>query len=238
MISAVPTPLWDQGLKAARPILPTKLRVNRPGDKLQRVATMLKQKSAGAIYQGLSSYWEHPERVVIGGSPGEHLNGLAGTPPDEVFFQYMMGIDMTHYLPDDILVKVDRASMGISLEAREPLLDHRLVEFAWKLPHHCKVRDGVGKWILKQALYKYVPKELLDRPKKGFGVPMAAWLRGPLRDWAEALIAPERIRREGFLESKYVEKLWRDHVSARDDHQYALWGILMFQSWLERYDAV
>jgi asparagine synthase (glutamine-hydrolysing) len=146
----------------------------------------------------------------------------------------MMYLDGMTYLPDDILVKVDRAAMGVSLETRVPFLDHRVVEFAWKLPLSYKIRNGEGKWILRKMLHKYVPKELVERPKMGFGVPIDTWLRGPLRDWAESLLNEDRLKREGFFRPEPIREKWRQHISRQSDWQYQLWGFLMFQSWMER----
>jgi asparagine synthase (glutamine-hydrolysing) len=149
-----------------------------------------------------------------------------------------MALDMLGYLPDDILAKVDRAAMAVSLETRVPYLDHHVVEFAWRLPLDLKIRGGETKWILRQLLYRHVPRELIERPKMGFGVPIGAWLRGPLRDWAEALLDERRLLEEGYLRAGPIRQAWQDHLSGRTDQQYRLWSVLMFQSWLEATASV
>ena len=135
------------------------------------------------------------------------------------------------YLPDDILVKVDRAAMGVSLETRGAFLDHHVIELAWQLPLHLKVRDGVGKWCLRELLFRRVPKDLIERPKTGFAVPIGDWLRGPLRDWAEHLLDIRRLTSSGYLHAGQIETKWREHLSGDHNWHYYLWDILMFESW-------
>jgi asparagine synthase (glutamine-hydrolysing) len=186
------------------------------------------------LYGGMLSLWRDPEHVVIGATePLSHATGAALPAERLGGIERMMALDLVGYLPDDILVKVDRAAMAVSLETRVPYLDHNVVEFAWRLPFDLKIRDGQTKWILRELLYRHVPRELIERPKMGFGVPIGEWLRGPLRDWAEALLDERRLRREGFFRPEPIRRLWEAHSSGRIDEQYRLWVVLMFQSWLE-----
>lgn len=208
-------------------------RPGRLGDKLQKLAEVLAFDSPEALYLRLVSHWKSPDRVVVGaGEPPTALTDRRRWADLPELVARLMYLDMVTYLPDDILVKVDRASMGVGLEARVPLLDHRVVEFAWRLPLSMKIRDGQGKWLLRQVLYRYVPKEIVDRPKMGFGVPIGAWLRGPLREWAESLLDERRLREEGYFDPRPIREKWREHLSGKHDWQYYLWDILMFQAWL------
>lgn len=230
-LSAVPLAAWD----ALFARLPARLRVKRAGDRVHKLAQLLAEADFDAVYRGAMSHWSGPEALVRGldsGEPLTVLSGAGGLPPSLSRLQRMMARDTLMYLPDDILVKVDRAAMAVSLETRVPLLDHRLVEFAWSLPEHYRRRDGQGKWLLRQVLWRHVPRALIERPKMGFGVPIGEWLRGPLRDWAEDLLDPARLAREGYLAPEPVRRAWAEHVSGARNRAYPLWNVLMFQSWL------
>ena len=233
LLLTVPPPwTWNTVVKMLGQVLPRKYRLSNPEDKLHKLAALLRFKKG--MYYGLVSNWKDPESVVLGGSePPTPFTDAYSRDDFSDARQRMMYLDLLTYLPGDILAKVDRASMGVSLETRIPLLDHRVVEFAWRVPTEMKFRHGNGKWLLRQVLHKYVPRELIERPKMGFGVPIGEWLRGPLRDWAETLLAPERIRSEGYLDPKPIQEKWRKHLTGSQNWQYLLWGVLMFQSWHE-----
>ena len=233
-MTVVPPSAWTKFGDAAGGMLPRIARVNRLGDKVHKGAPLLHSDSVADLYGGMLSLWRDPESVVIGASePPSQATGL--TPPLEGLsgIERMMALDMLGYLPGDILAKVDRAAMAVSLETRVPFLDHHLVEFAWRLPFGLKIRSGETKWILRQLLYRHVPRALIERPKMGFGVPIGEWLRGPLRGWAEALLDEQRLRSEGFFRPEPIRRMWRTHLGGTMDEQYRLWGVLMFQSWLE-----
>ena len=203
-------------------------------DKLHKLLSVLTASDREAFYAALMSHWQQPEQVVIGaGHSATAMNTPAVWPQAESFAHWMMAMDAQQYMADDILVKVDRAAMSNSLETRVPLLDHRVVELAWQLPLHLKIREGKGKWVLREVLYRHVPRELIERPKKGFSIPLDQWLRGPLRDWAEALLAENRLQQEGYFMAKLVRELWGEHLSGKRDNALKLWSVLMFQAWLE-----
>lgn len=202
----------------------------RSRDRCAKLAQLLGAPHAGCFYREFVSYWKHPAEVLIG---ADVPPGAFDEPPLDAVFPAMMQLDVDTYLPDDILVKVDRAAMAASLETRVPMLDHHVYAFARQLPLPYIIRDGQGKWLLRQLLYRYVPRGLIERPKKGFSVPLAQWLRGPLRDWSEALLAPPRLRGEGLFDEAMVQLKWREHLSGRRDWSKHLWSILMVQAWME-----
>ena len=225
---------WDGLFNHCSPLLLNSFKQRTPGDKLYKLAEILDVSDPIKMYQGLVSLWKEPEGIVLNASePPTVLTDESRWLDTGDFTLQMMYLDLVSYLPDDILVKVDRAAMGVSLETRVPFLDHRVVEFAWSIPLAMKIRNGQGKWILRQLLYKYVPRELIERPKTGFGVPIDSWLRGPLRDWAESLLSEARLRREGFFHPEPIRRKWSEHLSGARNWQYYLWNVLMFQTWLE-----
>ncbi len=233
-LTNVPVQSWNRMASSVARFLPASLRYADLGDKLHKGAEAIARPSLDALYLGLVSHWDNPASVVIGATePSTLLTGNAPPLSGLDGIQRMMALDLLTYLPDDILVKVDRAAMNVSLETRVPFLDHRVVEFAWRLPQSVKLRDGVTKWALRQVLYKYVPRALIERPKMGFGVPIGDWLRGPLRDWAETLLDASRLRDEGFFQPAQVRNKWEGFLSGRGDWEYHVWDVLMFQAWLE-----
>ena len=205
--------------------------------KARTLAEILNYETEEQLYLALVSHWRSPASVVLYASERETgVSDPSVWPRPAALESRLMAVDALTYLPDDILVKVDRASMGVSLEARAPFLDHGVVELAWRLPLSVKIRKGEGKWVLRQVLYRHVPKELVERPKMGFGVPLSAWLRGPLRDWAESLLDERRLREDGFFRPGPIRERWIQHVSGKRQWEGCLWDILMFHAWLdERY---
>lgn len=235
-LESVPAGAWDATVSALGKWTPAALRAS-PREKAQRVARILRGHSPVDFYDELIGHWPDPESVVPDAflPLPEYARSLASTRSRDV--EYMQAHDTLNYLPDVILVKVDRAAMHVSLETRAPLIDRRVVEFAWKLPFAAKMRGNTGKVILRELLGRYVPKLLFERPKQGFGIPLAAWLRGPLRPWAESLLTPSALARSGLLDPEPVLRKWREHQSGQCDWHYHLWDVLMFQAWLERYRA-
>jgi asparagine synthase (glutamine-hydrolysing) len=228
---------WSKLIRAIDFLLPSRLRFSSPGDKVHRFAEIMRSGSPQEIYIKLISHWDNAANTVFGANePISKLNSSDLWPQQKNFTNQMMLLDGLTYLSDDILVKLDRATMGVGLEGRAPFLDHRLVNFAWSLPLDMKIRGGQTKWLLRQVLYRYVPKHLIERPKMGFGVPLGDWLRGSLRDWAESLLNPARLKGEGFLNTDHITSMWDEHIKNKKNWQYQLWNVLMFQAWLNRAD--
>lgn len=235
-ITRVSPARWNRIATALKGVVPSLGRWVNLGEKLHKGAGVLTSHSIAEVYRGLTSHWHDPTAIVINGTEPAtlltgHLPPLHGL--NEI--ERMMVLDLLTYLPDDILCKVDRAAMSVSLESRVPFLDHRVVEWAWQLPLSYKLREGQSKWILRQVLYRHVPRTLIERPKMGFGVPIDHWLRGPLRDWAEQLLNESRLRQEGYFNPAPIRQKWAEHLSGQFNWQHPLWDILMFQLWLETH---
>jgi asparagine synthase (glutamine-hydrolysing) len=230
-LRSLPPAMWNSLFS----LVPERVRPPQPGDKLHKLASMLGHDGPQAIYKRLITLCEPDQLIVSGHEPKGVIadESVARDLPD--FPAWMQFVDTVTYLPDDILTKVDRATMAVSLEGRVPLLDHRVVEYAWTLPLSLKIRDGKGKWALRQVLKRYVPDKLIDRPKQGFGVPIDSWLRGPLRDWAEELLSPRALAADGLLRPEPVTAMWREHLDGRRNWAGQLWVVLMFQAWRQRW---
>jgi asparagine synthase (glutamine-hydrolysing) len=233
MVASVSPKTIDRMYRLASPLAPRNKRSFPMGDKAHKLAGLLAAESQEHIYMHALTHWDNPSAVVNGAIEPETVRRFVHearwlASMEEI----MMLTDTVHYLPDDILTKVDRASMAVSLEARVPILDHRVVEFAWKLPMRFKIRDGKGKWALRQVLYKYVPAAMIERPKMGFGVPIDSWLRGQLREWAEDLLSVESLERHGLFNIEAIRTKWQEHVSGGRNWQYLLWDVLVFQDWM------
>jgi asparagine synthase (glutamine-hydrolysing) len=206
-----------------------------PPERLHKLGNALSARTPDELYERLVSQWQDPAAVVLGARAEQ-----AAVAPDSAlgdFTQRMLHRDTVTYLPDDILVKLDRAGMGVSLESRVPLLDPHVFAFAWQVPLGMKLRHGRGKWLLRQVLYQYVPQRLVERPKSGFALPIDRWLRGPLRNWAESLLDERRLRQQGLLDPQPIRQRWAEHLSGQRNWQSSLWVALMFQQWLAQQNA-
>ena len=238
VIDGLPPARWDALIHAFDGWISANARFADAGDKLAKLARALRARDDAALYESFISQWEQPSLLVAGAhdlrtEPDWAAQGLGSLS----FVERMMVQDATGYLPNDILTKVDRASMAVSLEARVPFLDHGLYEFAASLPMHLKVRGGVTKWLMRQVLYRHVPRQLTDRPKAGFGIPIHTWLRHDLRDWAESLLSPEALQRTALFESGPVRTAWDRHLKGLDNLQHPLWCVLMFQAWHDQWHS-
>ncbi|NML85925.1 asparagine synthase (glutamine-hydrolyzing) [Polaromonas sp.] len=239
VITAVPMAGWDALSRPVNALLPGSRGIARAGDKAHKLGARLRGvRNLDDLYLSLVSEWQDPAQVVRGEGggmvvePPSLLDDPAPAHGVEASQLRMMYRDSMTYLPDDILCKVDRAAMAISLETRVPFLDHRVAELAWQLPLDMKIRGGQGKWALRQVLYRHVPRELIERPKAGFGIPVGQWLRGPLRPWAESLLDEKRLQAEGYFYPLPIRAKWAEHLSGQRDHTASLWAVLMFQAWL------
>ena len=234
-LGALPPHRWNSLITPVSGLLPKTLRFSDPGRKIRKASIFLPASNIDMLYRGMVSHWEPADLLLTGLEPETLLSGKSPSLSGLGDIERMMALDAITYLPGDILVKVDRAAMGVSLETRVPLLDHRLVEWAWRLPLALKIRDGQGKWLLRQVLYRHVPRELIERPKMGFGIPLEEWLRGPLREWAEGLLDERRITSQGLFDPSRVRHAWQEHQERRGDWSYHLWDVLMFQAWWDEH---
>lgn len=226
---------WEEFIERGNRLVPPRLRVRGGGDKMHKLAHSLAAKNPDEMYRNFVSQWHNPGEVLQENcEPAFLVDHFAAVPPNLDYVERMMYLDSLTYLPDDILCKVDRASMAMGLETRVPFLDNDLVDLAWSIPIEMRIHQGVSKWPLRQLLYRYLPESMFERPKLGFGVPIGDWLRGPLRDWAESMLSEEQLKQDGWFRADVVRKQWRDHLSGRFNQQHSLWTVLMFQSWLRR----
>lgn len=237
-IGALSAEEWDRAYAVVAPLLPHGRRHRLPGDKLYKLRRLMQSDDVARMYRSLVSAWQQPESVVRGANGREDQVGRVLLAPHPArLLNRMMLADQLTYLPDDQLAKMDRVSMAVSLELRVPLLDHRVVEYSWRLPATLKVRDGTGKWLLKTLLYRLVPRDLVDRQKQGFSVPLDSWLRGQLRDWAEELLRPQALERNGLLNPEPIREKWKALQAGHSEGALAMWSVLMLQAWRERWAA-
>jgi asparagine synthase (glutamine-hydrolysing) len=234
-LGRVPPRLVD-GAARVTTVLPVGWQVRNPATKLAKVGKVLAATGPEDAYLSLASHWDRAESMVLGSTPTRTTaSDPSEWPALSGITEQMLWLDLVGYLPDDILTKLDRAAMSISLETRVPFLDREVFDLAWRLPMDLKLRDGTTKWVLRQVLYRHVPASLVDRPKMGFGLPIGPWLRGPLRPWAEELLGERRLRAQGLLDPAPVRRAWRQHVAGRRDLGYELWDVLALQAWIDRW---
>lgn len=233
LLSAGTVDAWERAYRWGEPALPKTLRQRLPGQKVRKLGYALPSRSQAELYRSLVSAWQRPEEIVQSGSSprGRWDACISSESFPGTWFDRLLLVDQLTYLPDDQLAKVDRVSMAVSLEVRVPILDHEVAEFAWRLPQHMKTRRRTGKWLLREVLYRHVPRELVDRPKVGLSVPLEDWLRGPLRSWADDLLAPDSLARDDLLNPEPIRLAWRSLREGRGPSALALWAVIMFQLW-------
>jgi asparagine synthase (glutamine-hydrolysing) len=235
-IGTFPSTTWDGAYRAVAPALPEAYRHRLPGEKMVKLGALMRTGSAVDMYRSLLSAWQRPESLLRRRHDRESaVERALVANPSLPLLERMMAADQATYLADDLLAKVDRASMAVSLEVRVPMLDHRVVEYAWSLPRHLKVRGDVGKWALRQILYRHVPRVLVDRPKMGFTVPTAAWLRGPLRSWAGDLLFSSAAATDGLLDQRALSRAWNEFQGGRSEMATGMWAVLMLQAWRQHW---
>ena len=239
MITLLSPSAWESIYKKTYPILPERFKLLNPGEKIYKLAQILSMEHPEEIYMSLISHFKDPTSIVLNShEPPTALTDHTQWPNISDFTQRMMYFDTITYLPGDILAKVDRASMAVSLESRIPMLDHRLAEFVWQIPLSMKIRGSSTKWISRQLLYNYVPRELIERPKMGFALPFGDWLRTGLRDWTENLLDEKRLQRDGLFDPRSIRRMWLEHLEGKYNWQYHLWDVLMFQAWLDENKTI
>lgn len=237
-VGAVSTETWRQVHRSVRPVLPDAASTRLPGEKMRKLGDLMAADDVSSMYRSLVSACQHPDELLIGGRERDAAgNALPAEAPFPDLLERMLLADQRNYLPDDLLAKVDRASMATSLEVRVPLLDRRIVEFAWRLPPEMKIRDGTTKWLLRRQLENRVPKYLWDRPKVGFTVPLVSWLRGPLSEWAGDLLSRRQLLRDGVFRAGRVHDMWQRFRDGETHLANGLWAILMFQAWMREWDV-
>jgi asparagine synthase (glutamine-hydrolysing) len=232
-LTAVPARGWDVALSAAHILFRRWSNLALPGDRLHELANAMLAPTPAAMYRSVLTYWSDTPPLVdaVLGSEGGPLDASLWSAGSEGLVERLMAQDLASYLPDGILTKVDRASMSVGLEVRAPLLDHRVAEFACRLPSRHKFHDGRGKWILRKLLARHLPSPHINRPKQGFGIPISAWLRGPLQDWAEELLDARQLKSQGFFEPQLIRQRWLEHLSGKRNWGRSLWSVLTFQAW-------
>jgi asparagine synthase (glutamine-hydrolysing) len=236
-LGRVPAVTWDRMARLSAAVMPG-AGSQRVGERMHKLGRVLRADSVGDMYRSLLSAWPNPEDLVADHATGDdHTRRTLDGGTQAHLLDRMMLADQETYLPDDLLAKLDRASMAVSLEVRAPILDHRVVEFSWRLPPSLKLRDGVGKWVLRQVLYRRVPRTMVERPKMGFSVPIDQWLRGPLRPWADDLLSGDGLRKSGLLDPAPIARGWKELQQGRRAAGPAMWAVVMFEAWRARWAA-